>query len=255
MDYPFDCDCPECQASVRKYGSYSNLYYTFLNEVARQSQKEFPGLYLTAYVYSNVRTPPVGMRIEPNIVLDITVKGYRWVERRWREPEMDRILKWSSLGASWMIHDWCFPGVSPRAYMRQYASFLQWGAQNAMVGAYAEWSPGQAWYLDGAKYSILTQLMSDPYQDVDLLWKQYCDDMFRRASESMFCFFPHFARKYLYSPDYIELSPFPVQEPAMFTEEELAYERSLLEKSMKMTEDSPLVQRRLRKIARYFRGH
>jgi hypothetical protein len=256
MDIAFDCECEACQKSVREHdGSYSNLYYGLLNEVARRCQKEFPGLLITSLLYSNARTPPVGLKIEPNIVVKVVTKTYRCVDLGALEAEKQRIRTFSDLGASWMIHDWCFSGVSPRSYLRQYAGFLQWAKQNRMIGAYVEYSPGESWYLDGAKYWILAQLLADPHQDVDLLWKQYCDDMFGPAGETMFRFFQHFQDKFVYAPDLIVLADLPRQEPAMHTPEDLAFQRGLLERAVATTKDAPLIQERLAKITRYFRAH
>ncbi|HOD82869.1 MAG: hypothetical protein BWX88_03169 [Planctomycetes bacterium ADurb.Bin126] len=256
MDINFDCQCESCQASVRRHGgSYSNLYYTLLNEVARRCQGEFPGLLITSLLYSNARTPPVGMRIEPNIVVKVVTKTYRFVEPEALAGEQRRIRAFSDLGARWMIHDWCFSGVSPRNYMHQYAAFLQWAAQNGMIGAYVEYSPGESWYLDGAKYWILAQLLADPYQDVDLLWKQYCRDMFGPAGELMYRFHQHFQDKFVHAPEHIMLADVPRQEPALFSPDDLAYQRSLLEGAIRLTAGDELIQQRLAKVLRYFRAH
>ena len=256
MDCAFDCDCPECRASVKEHdGSYSNLYYTFMNQVARQCQKEFPGLFLTTYIYSNVRRPPVDMKIEKNIVVDSVIKSYHFVDPAWLRHEMDRIRAFSDLGASWITHDWCFSGVSPRSYMRQYANFLQWAAQNGMVGIYVEWSGDEAWYLDGCKYWILRQLMSNPYQDVDFLWRQYCDDMYGAGGEAMYRLFRHFADKYVYSDQYIRRADIPRQEFCMYTKEDLDYQRALIRKAEALTQGDPLIRERFKLFNRYFRGH
>ena len=256
MDCAFDCECPDCQASVQKYGgSYSNLYYAFLNEVARQCRKEFPDLYLTSYVYSNVRTPPVGMRIEPNIVVDVVTKSYRFIEPEWVAYEKGRIKAFSDLGASWAIHDWCFSDVSPRSYMRQFGLFLQWAAQNGMVGAVIEISKEENWYLEGPKYWALMQLMQDPYRDVDLMYKQYCDDMYGPAAETMYRFFRHFDDKYIYARKYIELADLPRQEPALYSPDDLRYQRGLLEKAIAKTTSDAVIQQRLAKVMRYFKAH
>jgi hypothetical protein len=256
QDCAFDCECPECQASVKRHnGSYSNLYYAFLNKVAQECRKEFPGLYLTAYVYSNVRTPPVGMRIESNIVVDCVIKSYRFVDPAWLEYEKGRSKAFSDLGASWAVHDWCFSDVSPRSYMRAYASFLQWAAQNGMVGAVVEISSEENWYLEGPKYWLLMQLMQDPYQDVDQLLRQYCDDLYGPASETMYRFFSHFEDKYRYATNYIELNDLPRQEPAMYSAEDLKHERELLEKALAQGGGEAVVRERLTKVMRYFISH
>ena len=256
MDCAFDCQCPACQASVKAHsGSYSTLYYAFLNQVARQCQKEFPGLYLTAYIYSNVRTPPEGMRIEPNIVVDSVIKSYHFVDPAAMEREKARIRAFSALGARWLTHDWCFSGVSPRSYLRQYASFLQWAAQNGMAGIYVEWSPGESWYLDGAKYWILRRLMTNPYQDVEALWRQYCDDMYGAGGEAVFRLFRHFADKFVYSDRYIVRADIPRQEFCLYTADDLDCQRALIRKAMDATKDDPLIEKRFEVFNRYWRAH
>ena len=139
--------------------------------------------------------------------------------------------------------------------MQQYASFLQWAAQNGMLGIYAKWSNGENWYLEGAKYWILRQLFMNPYQDVDLLWRQYCDDMYGAGSEPMFRLFRHFADKYVYSDRYIVRADMARQEMALFTQEDLDYQRSLIEKANALTRDDAVVQERLGHFLRYFRAH
>jgi hypothetical protein len=159
------------------------------------------------------------------------------------------------LGAKVILHDWNFSGITPRAYLPQLATFLQWSKQHGVLGMYTEWSDGESWYLDGAKYWILMQLMSDPYQDVELLWKQYCDDMYGAGSEPMYLLFRHFHNAFLYAPGRISFGDMPRQEPTLFGPDELAYERGLLEKAQAKTKDDPLIQARLAKVLHYFRAH
>lgn len=256
QDCAFDCECEPCQESVKRYGSYSNLYYTYLNKVARTCQAELPDFLITVYIYANARTAPIGMRIEPNIAVTTVTKSYRWVDPAWLEYEKARVKSFSDLGAKWNLHDWFFSGVCPSEYTRTYANFLQWGAQNGLIGAVTEWSPGENWYLDGAKYWIHQRLQSNPYEDVDALWKQYCDDMYDAASEVMYRLFSHFADVYRYYPEKLGLRTcFFAVDPGMYTLEDLKYERSLLSEAASLTKGDPLVQKRLAKVMHYFRGH
>jgi hypothetical protein len=256
MDTHFACDCPACQASVKAHnGSYSNLYYHFMNEVARRVAKEYPHLYLTTYVYSNVARPPEGMRIEPNIVLDTVFKSYNWVDPVEAANDKAEIMKWADLGAGWVAHDWSFSGVSPREYTRSYAAVLQWGRQHGIKGIYTEWTQDGPWPLDGARYWIMRQLQSNPSQDVNALWKQYCDDMYGPASETMYQLFLTFAQKYTYSNNTIERMDAPRQEMAMYTPADLAYQQHLLDEARRLSADSPTVQKRLAEFERYYRAN
>ena len=256
MDCMFDCKCAPCQQAMKQNkGSYSNVYYTFLNKVARACKDEFPRLWITSYVYSNVRTPPVGLRVEPNIVVDVVTKSYQWVDPARLQAEKDRIRAFSDLGASWITHDWDFSGVTPRIYNRQWAAFLQWAAQNGMKGVYAEWTGDESWYIDGARYWVLRQQFSNPYQDVDALWRQYCADMYGPAAEEMYRFYDTFAEKHVFSSLYCERADLPRQEMACFTPDDLALQRKLLENAVARTAGDALIQRRLAAVMRYFIAH
>lgn len=256
MDCRFDCHCEPCQRSVRRHdGSYSELYYTFLNRVARQVGEEFPGLYLTSYIYSNVSRPPEGMRIEPNIAVDYVSKVYRWIDPEFARSEQREIEAWAQLGAGWVVHDWSFAGITPRAYTRPFARFLQWGHQRGMKGIYTEWTHYDAWYLDGARYWIMRRLESDPYLDVDVLWRQYCDDMYGAGSEFMYRLFRHFADKYVYADRYCDLEDWPKREFALYTEEDLAYQRGLIARAREAAKDDPIVRERFDRFMPWFRRH
>jgi hypothetical protein len=256
MDCPYSCQCPVCSASMKAMGGQaSNLWYAFLNRVAKQCQQEFPGLYITTYVYSNIRKPPTGMNIEPNIVVDNVIKSYNFTDKKYWDGLMATIIDFSSLGAKWVTHDWNFSGVTPRIYSRQLASMLQWGAQNGMLGMYTEWSGNEYWYIDGANYWVLTQLLSDPYQDTDALWRQYCMDMFGSGWEPMYRFYDMFAQKHVVSDAFYVRGDWARQESCGFSAEDVAQQRKWLEEAMAATKDEPMIQKRLSAIQRYFRAH
>lgn len=256
MDHGVECYCPDCQASLKKTGGYSNVHWEFVNEVARRCQKEFPNVRLTAFFYINVG-PPVGMKLEPNITVKVVTKSIWWSDPT-KRPNLIGEMEAAGvgLGCSWWIHDWCFSGVSPRNITYDYAEFLKWGKEKGMVGAYIEWSNGQSWYLDGAKYYIIMQLMKDPTQDVRAMWRRYADDLFGAGADEMFQLHEHFAQKMKTAYQQIELGvDVPRWESAMYSPEDLALERKLIEKAMAKTKKDPLIQQRFVPIMRYFTAH
>jgi len=255
MDCHYACQCKVCQASLEEHdGNAANLWYTFLNKMARQCRQEFPGLYLTSYAYVNVGIPS-GMRVESNIAVDNVIKSYRTTDADYWESEKRGILDFADLGASWVTHDWNFQGATPRIYSRQLAAFLQWGAQNGMLGIYTEWSGQEYWYLAGAHYWLLRQLLSNPYQDPDVLWRQYCQDMFGAGWEPMYRFYDLFQQKQVVADQYFERLDWPRQDSIGYTPEDLALQRGWLESAIAATKDDPLIQKRLAAIMRYFRAH
>ncbi|MEO6906423.1 MAG: DUF4838 domain-containing protein, partial [Abditibacteriaceae bacterium] len=255
MDIDFHDESPAAVASVKKYGDYSNLYYTYVNEVARRCVTEFPGLMLTTALYSNARRVPVGMKIEPNVAVGFVTKIYTFNDPKALADQKQIIQQFSDLGAKWFIHDWNFAGVSPRLYSKPYADFLRWGRAHGMLGAYVEYSPGEHWYLDGAKYWILTQILANPDLDTDTLWKTYCDEMYGAASGDMYKLFTNFQDVYAHAGSLITPADLPRQTPALFSPKDLAYERGLLEDAVAKTKNDADIQARLVAVMRQFRGH
>ncbi len=250
MDAHYDCGCKPCQTSLEQNNNAANLWYGFLNLVAKQCQEEFPDLYLTSYQYANVDLPN-NARIEPNIVIDSVTKSYRFFE----EKNWEHLLGPAELGASWVVHDWNFQGVTPRIYSRQMASFLQWGAQNGMKGIYTEWSGHEYWYMSGAKYWVLRQLLSNPYQSTDVLWRQYCLDMFGHGWEEMYRFYDLIQQKHITADKYFIRQDWPRQDSAGYTEQDLSLQRQWLETAIKKTKAETTIQKRLNAIMRYFNAH
>src|SRR5262249_55161628 len=105
MDIPFDCGCETCQASVRESGSYSNLYFAYVNEVAKRCRKEFPDLYVTCFSYVNAKRPPVGIRFEPNVAVKMVIKTYMMHNPENREATRKSITDFTDAGAKWFFHD------------------------------------------------------------------------------------------------------------------------------------------------------
>lgn len=255
MDDTYNCKCDVCQQSLKASGDNDagSLYYSFLNEVCKRAAKEFPGLWITGYYYSNVSVP-AGMKLEPNMAVDYVCKSYRWATHP-SSMEMDKqqLQAIHNAGASWVLHDWFFSGVSPRIYSNTWATFLQWGAANGMKGIYTEWSPGQYWYLDGANYWVQRELLTDPYQNADGLWRTYCRDMFGPAAETMHSFYNIMAQKQLYIDDHVNGSADSAKyDFAAYFPHEIAALRKLLQDAIATTEDDEKIQKRLAAVQRYF---
>jgi len=256
MDITFDCECHECQSSVREHGSYSQLYFRFVNEVARRSRVEFPDLTVTCFSYVNAKRPPKGIQFEPNVAVKIVLKTYMMQDPEYARAQKAAIMEFSRAGAGWFFHDWRFSGLTPRNDLPAVARFLQWAAENRCLGAYYEYSPEQNFYLDGAYYWILMRLTSDPWLDLKQLWAQYCHDMFGAGAALMQAFYEHFEVRHATALEHLaNLSDMPREEPALYSAEDVAWERQTLEQAMALTKNEPLVQERLAQVMRHFRAH
>jgi len=256
MDIPFDCQCESCQVLVKKHGSYSELYFRFVNEVARRSGKEFPNLAITCFSYVNAKKPPTGIIFEPNVAVKLVIKSYMQLDPAAAKAQREAIMEFANAGAAWFFHDWRFTGVTPRNDLPVVADFLRWAADHRCLGAYFEYSPEQNFYLDGAYYWMLMRLMSEPWLDVKQLWTQYCTDMFGAGAEQMLAFYLHFETKHATALKHLALlSDMPRQEPALYSAEDVLWERKTLEQAIALTKHDAHVQERLAQVMRHFRAH
>jgi len=195
------CQCEVCSGVYAKHQTgglsraqaethgFSELYYAFIRRLALRLQEQAPGKQLVALVYGPARIPPQE-KMPPNVVL--------FTNFHIAELDADRILETDPATGlspldyvlrrcnSFGNHDW-YQGngfLIPRIYSGYWSRFLRHLAERVETAyMYAEAYPN--WGLDGPKLYILMRLWWDPRQDVGLLLRQFCHDMFGPAAEPM----------------------------------------------------------------------
>jgi len=66
------CQCPRCLESDRKYGSPSGTFMNFVNQIARELEKDYPRLKIKMSAYQYTRKPPQGIRPEKNVLVSLS---------------------------------------------------------------------------------------------------------------------------------------------------------------------------------------
>ncbi|MBE6394822.1 MAG: DUF4838 domain-containing protein [Lentisphaerae bacterium] len=70
-----DCQCKECLALVKKYKGYSGALLHFINGIARNIRKDHPDIKIMTTAYINTKNPPVGIKPESNVMVEIALLG------------------------------------------------------------------------------------------------------------------------------------------------------------------------------------
>ena len=68
-DNQYYCTCAKCTALAEKYQAQSGVWLWFVNQVARQIKKKYPGKYIGTFAYLYTRKPPVGIVPDDNVVI------------------------------------------------------------------------------------------------------------------------------------------------------------------------------------------
>ena len=62
------CQCPKCAAVDAEEGSHAGTVVRFVNAVAAEVEKEFPGVLIETLAYQFSRQPPKKTRLRPNVI-------------------------------------------------------------------------------------------------------------------------------------------------------------------------------------------
>ena len=68
---PF-CQCRECRALEKKYGTPGGAYFDWINEIATELKKDYPELVIRAFAYKKEMSeiPPAGLHFPDNVMIN-----------------------------------------------------------------------------------------------------------------------------------------------------------------------------------------
>lgn len=196
------CECARCAAFVKlcverdpKLGRVvagSELFWHFMNALARRLEKKLPGKRIEGLAYSMTRLPPP-FKLHRNIVVFTNFHIAEMDADPFMKPEDDGVTpldRWIGIAGTYGNHDWHQGGgyMIPRIYSGYWSRFMRHlKSKVPFTYQHAETYPNFG--LDGAKSYVLAQTWWNPDVDTAALWRQFCDDMFGPAAAPMFEYF------------------------------------------------------------------
>ncbi len=170
----------------------SEIYWEFIDKLARRIQEKAPGKRLVCLAYGPTRFPPAA-KLPDNVVVftnlhigELPVDGFLDKDASGLSP-LDR---WIASANHFGNHDW-YQGsgyLIPRIYSGYNARFMR-ALKERTPDAYMHTECYPNWGLDGPKLWVLTQLWWDPSLDPAKLTRQFCDDLFGPAAKPMNLYF------------------------------------------------------------------
>ena len=142
-------------------GRLSDVYYDYVNRVARGIRAEFPDKYVASLAYMAVEPPPA-FALEDNVILFVL-----------NEPK-EVVGKWGGKARHWGVYMWLFGNnwwLIPNHWPHAMQDSLRWMRAKGFVAFKAE-IYGR-WSQDGPKTWVLNNLLWNADADVDALLKDY----------------------------------------------------------------------------------
>ncbi len=190
------CDCEGCLKIHRPLaewhgfsGERSVQYYTWLNNVAADLERDHPDKMLGCLAYSAVILPPKGMQLHRNIIPYLTSNRADYWDPVFRRQDQEMLRRWSAVTEQMGIYDYAY-GMGfavPRIYNHLFQDAIKDAVKQGVRGFYAEVYPN--WGLDGHKLYVMSRILWDPNVDVDAVTDDWNERMFREAAEPMKAYF------------------------------------------------------------------
>jgi len=190
-----DCLCEKCQAldAVRDGERFmSNRYARFYTRCANEFAKAFPDKLLGFHSYGGIWSPPTDCVLPDNVYVRITG----------REDVLECFEEWSRCAKHLGIYDYLYgvPILEPRHYPHVLGELVKTLVKRHGLLSYsAEVHP--IWPFDGPKFYVLSELLWDIDQDVDVLLDDYFTNFYAESASPMKAFFQRMEDVYCRRPD------------------------------------------------------
>lgn len=157
---------PSTKLPFPEYPSLSDRTFTFFNQIAARTGREFPDRDLVAYAYSCYRSVPVMVKqLEPNLIV-----GYVGMN-------LDEIEAWSKIAPKLFIRpNDLGPAIDlgmPRNQAAWFAEAIKFGVEHHAIGFDFDNGHGN-WSAHGLDYYVLCKALWNPDLDVKATIADYC---------------------------------------------------------------------------------
>lgn len=171
------CECPECTAEADKYGQ-SGHYLNFVNWIAREVGKKYPGIYISTLAYYFTEPPPKGgVRANDNVIVKLC-DTQTTAAASILDPENkvfhDFVSQWKNSAKNLFVWDYAITYTRGSACLPlpsefHYGDTYKYYHENNVTGIFWEHEEPDNTDFFELKFFIECKLYENPYQDVNVL--------------------------------------------------------------------------------------
>ena len=185
------CRCKNCDALAAKYGnSQAGLLLDFINEIAREIRKEYPGIFISSAFYQYTEAVPTNIKPESNVIVILTDTASNVLKPLDSDENKyfrDLLKKWSKLSDNIRIWDYNITFQSPREmpYNSEwtYQSDMRFFRDNGVKQVFTEFEEPVISDARDYKIYLKTTLQENPDLDVAALAKKFAVNYYGKAAE------------------------------------------------------------------------
>ena len=174
------CTCPRCRAVDEEEGSPSGLLLRFVNSVAADIEKEFPGVTIDTLAYQYTRKPPKITRPRENVIVrlcSIECSFSRPLDDARNKAFYDDLKGWSAIAKRLFIWDYTTDFshyVQPHPNLQVLGPNIRLFVQNNVHGVF-EQGAYQSWGSEMAELRawMLAKLLWNPSLDPAKLREEF----------------------------------------------------------------------------------
>ncbi len=264
------CSCPECaklHTPKRPQGGYMSDYiFSYIKRYADAINKRWPGRRLAVLAYSYYQLPPLNVEIPDNV--DVTLVFRNSMETQDKYDENIKLVDW------WLkklknkperLSFWfniCSCKNEPFGQMHAFQKFLKAmrdkGCRNEYFfcgfDPHTRYLPPVMSLLNYPQIYILNRLLWNPDRNIDDILKDFCDNMYGKASPVMYEFFQTMFSRSNGVSNHGGLPPSEFIYNVKYPAEVIDKLVGLLAKANSMTVKNSLENKRIADYTRWFRN-
>lgn len=176
------CECEACLKAVNgkrtMHGlrNYSELYWKWVNAVAKGVTEKYPDMVFKAIAYREVAMPP-SFKLHPNVLMSLTLEIASLNDPVCREKNLKRVRDWqeksSIIGIGDYVHDilqFWFPRIQFTSHSRNLSELVR----KYGVLSYSTEGPG-ATVFHGPQAQLILKVLWNPDLDVEAFLEDWCE--------------------------------------------------------------------------------
>jgi len=199
------CTCPNCAALdlpavhfyVPAWRTYSDSYFYYVEQVAKEIAQSHPGKTLGCYAYWGTKSIPRSIkRLPDNVVISLTQDTSQHFDPKYRAHDRSFQLGWSGVAAHVSKYDYYSLGwFTPRYFPHLAADDIKFSKKHGILGFYIEACTYRA--INAPQLYLASQLLWDADQDPDDLLQEYFTGLYENVSPRMKEFYAVLERKWI----------------------------------------------------------
>jgi len=187
------CQCEKCQAIVKETGSETGALIAFVNSVAEEIEKQYPGFLVETLAYQYSRKPPTKIKPRKNVIIrlcTIECDFAKPLEGPTNKDFMADLNEWKKISNQLFIWDYVANFTSyiiPMPNFQVLAPNIRTFANNKVTGLYEQ---GDGYNREASfcnlRLWMIAHLMWNPSLNPDKLMKEYLNGYYGNAGPYLY---------------------------------------------------------------------